>query len=234
MKTYSCIIVDDDEIDRLTVLSYAKRFSWLTIAGVFENASTALTFLENNTVDITFLDIEMPGESGIELRKKALTIPVCVFISSHFESAAETFEIQTLDFIVKPFKFPRFEQTMHRIEEFMNIKIKADLYEQTIGGDAIYVKSGTEKVKIRLHEILYLEALKNYTVIVTETERHYILKGLTEFLTETFFRQFVRIHRSFAVNPTKINKVNASEIELVNGTNVPIGRSYKNDIQHQL
>lgn len=234
MKQYSCIIVDDDEIDRLTVVSYAKKFPWISISGVFENAYTALSFLENNTTDIAFLDIEMPGASGIELRKKALTIPVCVFISSHFESAAETFEIQTLDFIVKPFKFPRFEQTMHRIEEFMNIKIKADLYEQTIGGDAIYVKSGTEKVKIRLHEILYLEALKNYTVIVTESDRHYVLKGLTEFLTDDFFRQFVRIHRSFAILPTNIKKVNSNEIELVNGTNLPVGRSYKNDLQNLL
>ncbi|MBN8567966.1 MAG: response regulator transcription factor [Flavobacteriales bacterium] len=234
MKVFSCIIVDDDEMDRLVVQSYAKRFLNLKVIGVFESAEKALLFLNQNEVDIAFLDIEMPGESGIELRKKALSIPVCVFISSHTESAAQTFEIQTLDFIVKPFKFPRFEQTMHRIEEFMNIKIKADLYEQTIGGDAIYVKSGTEKVKIRLHEILYLEALKNYTVIVTEIERHYVLKGLSEFLTDDLFRQFVRIHRSFAVMPTKINKVNASEIELVNGTNLPIGRSFKNDLHKQL
>ena len=119
MKPFRCIIVDDDEMDKLLVVSYAKRFSSLQIAGIFETAESALSFLENNPVDVAFLDIEMPGKSGLELRKKALEIPVCVFISSHSESAIETFELQTLDFIVKPFKFPRFEQMMHRLEEFM-------------------------------------------------------------------------------------------------------------------
>jgi len=100
--------VDDDEMDRLVVQSYAKRFLNLKVIGVFESAEKALLFLDHNMADIAFLDIEMSGESGIQLRKKALSIPVCVFISSHAESAAETFEIQTLDFIVKPFQFTRF------------------------------------------------------------------------------------------------------------------------------
>lgn len=234
MKVFSCIIVDDDEMDRLVVQSYAKRFLNIKVIGVFESAEKALVFLDHNEVDIVFLDIEMPGESGIQLRKKALSIPVCVFISSHAESAAETFEIQTLDFIVKPFKFPRFEQTVERIEEYMNIKTKADLYEQTIGGDAIFVKSGSEKIKIRLHEILYLEALKNYTVIVTETHRHYVLKGLSEFILDDLFRSFIRIHKSFAVIKNKIQKINASEIELINGKLLPLGRSYKINLQNQL
>lgn len=234
MKVFSCIIVDDDEMDRLVVQSYAKRFLNLKVIGVFESAEKALLFLDHNMADIAFLDIEMSGESGIQLRKKALSIPVCVFISSHAESAAETFEIQTLDFIVKPFKFPRFEQTVERIEEYMNIKTKADLYEQTVGGDAIYVKKGTEKVKIRLHEILYLEALKNYTVIVTETQRHYVLKGLSEFLSDDLFRSFIRIHRSFAVIKNKIQKVNTNEVELINGKSLPLGRSYKTQLQNQL
>ncbi|WP_246011586.1 LytR/AlgR family response regulator transcription factor [Flavobacterium piscinae] len=234
MKVFSCIIVDDDEMDRLVVQSYAKRFLNLNVIGVFESAEKALLFLNQNEVDIAFLDIEMPGESGIELRKKALSIPVCVFISSHAESAAETFEIQTLDFIVKPFKFARFEQTIQRIEEFMNIKTKADLYEQTIGGDAIYVKSGTEKVKIRLHEILYFEALKNYTVIVTESERHYVLKGLSEFLSDDLFRSFIRIHRSFAVQKQHIEKIISNEIHLINDKTIPIGRSYKKNLSNLL
>ena len=116
MKPFNCIIVDDDEMDRLAVLSYAKRFSTLNVIGIFDSAEKALVFIDNNPVEIAFLDIEMPGASGLELRKKALEIPVCVFISSHSESAAETFELQTLDFIVKPFKFPRFEQSVKRIE----------------------------------------------------------------------------------------------------------------------
>lgn len=231
MKPYNCIIVDDDEMDRLVVVSYAKKFSLLNIAGVFDSAEKALSFLDNNTIDVIFLDIEMPGTSGIELRKKALEIPVCVFISSHTESAAETFELQTLDFIVKPFKFPRFEETVKRIEEFMEVRLKASLFEASIGGDVVYVKTGYNQIKVKLHEILYLEALKNYTILVTEEKRHCVLSNLGEILQEEKFQSFVRIHRSFAVQKQFVQKIKSQEIELIGGKTVPIGRSYKDNIE---
>ena len=230
MKQFDCIIVDDDEMDRLVVVSYAKRFSTLNIVGVFESAEKALLFIENNTIDIAFLDIELKGASGIELRQKALEIPVCVFISSHSESAAETFELQTLDFIVKPFKFPRFEQTMKRIEEFMEVRLKASLFEASIGGDVVYVKTGHEQIKVKMHEILYLEALKNYTILVTEAKRHCVLSNLGEILQEEKFNSFIRIHRSFAVQKQFINKIGSQEIELKNMISIPVGRSYKDNL----
>ena len=230
MKPFDCIIVDDDEMDKLAVVSYAKRFSTLNIVGVFDSAEKALTFLENNTIEVAFLDIELKGASGIELRQKALEIPVCVFISSHSESAAETFELQTLDFIVKPFKFPRFEQTVKRIEEFMEIRLKASLFESSIGGDAVYVKTGHDQIKVKLHEILYLEALKNYTILVTEGKRHCVLSNLGEILQEEKFSSFIRIHRSFAVQKQFIQKIGSQEIELKNNVSIPVGRSFKDTI----
>lgn len=230
MKPFDCIIVDDDEMDKLAVVSYAKRFSTLNIVGVFDSAEKALTFLENNTIEVAFLDIELKGASGIELRQKALEIPVCVFISSHSESAAETFELQTLDFIVKPFKFPRFEQTVKRIEEFMEIRLKASLFESSIGGDAVYVKTGHNQIKVKLHEILYLEALKNYTILVTEGKRHCVLSNLGEILQEEKFSSFIRIHRSFAVQKQFIQKIGSQEIELKNNVTIPVGRSFKDNL----
>ena len=230
MKPFDCIIVDDDEMDRLVVVSYAKKFTALNIVGVFDNAEKALNFLSTNDVDIAFLDIEMTGESGIELRKKAFEIPVCVFISSHSESAAETFELQTLDFIVKPFKLPRFEQTVKRIEEFMEVRLKASLFESSIGGDSVYVKTGYDQIKVKLHEILYLEALGNYTVLVTDTKRHCVLLNLGEILQQNEFRSFVRIHRSFAIQKQFIQKIGSNEIVLTNNSAIPIGRSYKDGL----
>jgi two-component system LytT family response regulator len=230
MKTFDCIIVDDEEIDRLVVVSYAKRFSSLNIVGVFDSAEKALKFLSTNSVAVAFLDIELEGASGLELRRKAFEIPVCVFISSHSESAAETFELQTLDFIVKPFKFPRFEQMMKRLEEFMEVRTKANLFEATLGGDTVYVKTGHEQVKVKLHEIIYLEALKNYTILVTENKRHCVLSNLGEILQEEKFGSFLRIHRSFAVQKQYIQKIGTQEIELNNGNSIPIGRSFKDNL----
>ncbi|WP_289664496.1 LytR/AlgR family response regulator transcription factor [Flavobacterium panacagri] len=230
MKKYSCIIVDDDEIDRLTVVSYAKKFPVLDILGVFESAEEAVPFLEKQKVDILFLDIDMPGLNGIEFRKQALEVPVCVFITAHPEHAVESFQIETLDFIVKPLKLDRFTQTINRIEEFMEIKLKASLFEASIGGDTIYIKEGHEQTKVKLHEILYLEALKDYTLVVTERKRHCVLSSIGNLLKEDHFQSFVRIHRSYAVQKQYVQKINSTEIVLNNAAIIPIGRSYKENL----
>ncbi|MFD2942731.1 LytR/AlgR family response regulator transcription factor [Flavobacterium notoginsengisoli] len=230
MKKYSCIIVDDDEIDRLTVVSYARKFPVLDILGVFESAEQAVPFLEKQKIDILFLDIDMPGLNGIEFRKQALEVPVCVFITAHPEHAVESFQIETLDFIVKPLKLDRFTQTINRIEEFMEIKLKASLFEASIGGDTIYIKEGHEQTKVKLHEILYLEALKDYTLVVTERKRHCVLSSIGNLLKEDHFQSFVRIHRSYAVQKQYVQKINSNEIVLNNDAVIPIGRSYKENL----
>ncbi|KRB54511.1 LytTR family DNA-binding domain-containing protein [Flavobacterium sp. Root186] len=230
MKKYSCIIVDDDEIDRLTVLSFAKKFPILDILGVFDSAEDALPFIEEKKVDILFLDIDMPDLSGIEFRKQALEIPVCVFITAHPEHAVESFQIETLDFIVKPLKLDRFTQTLSRIEEFMEIKLKASLFEASIGGDTIYIKEGHDQTKVKLHEILYLEALKDYTLIITDKKRHCVLSSIGNLLKEDHFQSFIRIHRSYAVQKQFIQKMNSTEIILNNNVAIPVGRSYKENL----
>lgn len=230
MTHFNCVIIDDDEIDRLTVVSYAKRIPNLTIVGIFESAVEAAATINEQPIDILFLDIDMPGENGLAFRKKMLEVPVCIFITSHPEHAVESFELETLDFIVKPFKFQRFEQTMKRIEEFMEIKHKAQLFESSIGGDVIYIKEGHQQTKVKLHDILYLEALKDYTLVVTPQKRHCVLSSIGTLLKENHFHSFVRIHRSYAVQKQYVKKINPYEIELNNNVLIPIGRSYKDNL----
>lgn len=230
MKKYTCIIIDDDEIDRLTVLSFAKKFLILDILGVFDSAEDALPFIEKQKVDILFLDIDMPELNGIEFRKQAMEIPVCIFITAHPEHAVESFQIETLDFIVKPLKLERFAQTVNRIEEFMEIRLKASLFEASIGGDTIYIKEGHDQTKVKLHEILYLEALKDYTLIITDKKRHCVLSSIGNLLKEDHFQSFIRIHRSYAVQKQFIQKMNSTEIILNNNITIPVGRSYKENL----
>jgi DNA-binding LytR/AlgR family response regulator len=230
MLQFNCVIIDDDEIDRLTVVSYAKRFPSLNILATFQSAHEALYTIENEKVDILFLDIDMPGLSGLDFRKKALEVPVCIFITAHPEHAVESFELETLDFIIKPIKFDRFAQAMQRIEEFMEIRLKAALFESSIGGDTIYIKEGHEQTKVKLHDILYLEALKDYTLIITNQKRHCVLATIGALLKESHFQSFIRVHRSFAVQKQYIQKINAQEIQLSNNALIPIGRSYKDNL----
>jgi two-component system, LytTR family, response regulator len=230
MRKINCIIIDDDEIDRIMVVSFVKRFDNLNLLGAFESAEDALIAIENVTVDALFLDIDMPGLSGLAFRKQTMHIPVCIYITAHPEHAVESFELDTLDFIVKPLKFDRFSQCMKRIEEFMEIKHKAQLFESSIGGDTIYIKEGHEQTKVKLHDILYLEALKDYTLVVTDKKRHCVLSSIGNLLKEVHFQSFIRIHRSFAVQKQYIKKINCHDLELNNDSVIPLGRSYKDNL----
>ena len=226
----NCVIVDDSEIDRLTVVAYAKRFPVLNIAGVFSCAEDALLFISKENVDVLFLDIDLDGSSGVDLRKKVPEIPCCIFITSHPESAVESFEVETLDFIVKPFKFDRFEQAIRRLTEFMELRLKADLFEASIGGDSIYIKEGHEQTKVKLHDILYIEALKDYSLLITQEKRHCVLANIGALLKEVNFKSFIRVHRSFAVQKQYVQKISSQELILHNNVAIPIGRSFKENL----
>ncbi len=231
MKKFNCIIVDDDEIDRLTVLSYVKKVDTINVIGVFDTVKEAFDCITKNTIDILFLDIDMPESSGLELRKQALTVPVCIFITAHPEHAVESFELNALDFIVKPIHANRFLQTISRINEFMDIKHKASLFETTMGDDIIYIKEGHQQTKIKLHDVLYLEALKDYTIIVTPQKRHCVLHSIGNLLKEPHFKLFIRVHRSYAIQKLAVQKIITNEVELINKILIPVGRSYKDNLQ---
>jgi len=226
----NCIIVDDSEIDRLTVVAYAKKFPALNVVGVFASAEDALEFISRESVDVLFLDIDLEGSCGVDLRKKAPEIPCCIFITSHPEYAVESFEVETLDFIVKPIKYERFEQAVRRLTEFMELRLKADLFEASIGGDSIYIKEGHEQTKVKLHDILYIEALKDYSLLITEEKRHCVLANIGALLKEFNFKSFIRVHRSFAVQKQYVQKISSNELILHNNTTIPIGRTFKENL----
>ena len=230
MEKIRCIIVDDIEIDRLMVSSYVSKFSNFEILGVFADAKKAIECIENNKVDVLFLDIDMPNISGIELRKKACEIPVCVFITSHPEYAVESFELEALDYIVKPLTAVRFSHTIKRIEEYMDIKNKATLFEATIGGGSMYIKEGTKETKINVSDVLYLEALKNYTIINTKNNKHRVLLNIGLLLKDENFHSFIRVHRGYAVQKHFIKKFSSNEIVLDDATLIPVGRNYKDNL----
>jgi two-component system LytT family response regulator len=231
MKKYNCIIVDDDEVARLKVVSIARKFPVFNIVGHYSSSTTAFLVAEKEKIDVLFLDIDMPSMSGLTLRKKLANIPVCVFITSHPEHAAETYELETLDFIVKPLREERFAQTVSRIEEFMEVKHKADLYEASFGDDFIYIKDGYEKIKVKLHEIWYIEALKDYCILVTAHKRYCVFSGIGNLLKDDHFHQFIRIHRSYAVQKHFIEKINTNDITLINQIKLPIGNSFKENLK---
>lgn len=231
MSQLKCIIVDDEEVDRLMVVAFAKRFPMLSIVGIYSSSTDALLAIEKEKIDVLFLDIDMPEINGIEFRKKALVVPVCVYISGHSEYAAESFDLEALDFIVKPIRLERFERTMQRIEHYFEIKEKAQLFELSFGDNSIYIKEGNERHKLNMFDILYLEALKDYTLLVTAQKKHCIWSNLGSLLKQESFQLFVRIHKSYAVQKQFVTKSSATELILSNDMVIPIGRNFKENVK---
>ena len=224
--TYNAIIVDDNEIDRLNTFMHARKYPFLNIIGRFDNASTAADFLENNKVDVLLLDIDMPEMNGLEFRRKVGNTQACIFITSYPDYALEGFELAALDFLVKPLQNERFQMAMNRLHDYLDVVHKATLFECSLGADAIFIKDGHNQIKVQLHDILYLEALKDYTRIVTAQKKYCVLSILGNLLQEAAFKTFVRIHRSYAVQKHFISKISAQQV-YINTIALPIGRTYK-------
>lgn len=226
LRTYNTIIVDDNEIDQLHTLMHAKKYPFLDITGRFYTAEEALDFLQKNKVDILLLDIDMEGMDGHELRRLTGEHQACIFITSYPDYAVESFELAALDFLVKPVEAGRFEKAMERLKTYLEIVHKAALFESSLGTDAIFIKDGHQQVKIQLHDILYLEALKDYTRIVTAEKSYCVLSILGNLLQEAAFKTFIRIHRSYAVQKNFISKISTQQV-FINDISLPIGRTFK-------
>ncbi|WP_018630633.1 LytR/AlgR family response regulator transcription factor [Niabella aurantiaca] len=228
--TYHCIIVDDDEIDRLTTLSFVKKYPFLSVTGVYDNATAALAEIEQTRPRILLLDIDMEGTNGLELRGQLLQIEACIFITSYPDYALESFELAALDFLVKPLKADRFAASMKRLEDYLLLRKKSALLDHSLNGDTIFIKDGHEQIKIKAADILYLEALKDYTGIITRQKKYCVLASLGNLLKDPSFGSFIRVHRSYAVQKHFIDRINAQEV-LIGTIKIPIGRSYKEALQ---
>lgn len=225
MSDLKCIIIDDNELDRLMVESLVRKFSFLKLTGVYSNVIEALDHLAKGDVDVLFSDIDMPEITGLELRRKMKSIPVCVFITSYAEYAVDGFDADALDFLVKPVNLERFTRTANRIREYMDLRKKATKPE--FDNESVFLKEGHGHVKIVVNDILYIEALKDFTKIVTTDKQYCVSLSFGNLLNEGVFSSFVRVHRSFAVPTKQIHKIQSQKIELQNGVSIPIGRSYK-------
>ena len=227
---FKCAIIDDDELDRLVLLSQLRKYPLLEVTGAYDSAEQFLQFAEIKHIEVLFLDVDLPGMSGIELRKKLDIIPACIFISSHPEFAADSYMLDTLDFITKPYTPDRFYITYQRIENYFELKYKAQLYDTTIGGDCFFIKEGHNQTKLKLYDIIYLEALKDYTKIVSVNKNHLVLFSIGNLLKESQFKSFVRIHRSYAVQRNYINSIRTNNLVLQNNVILPIGEKYKTNV----
>lgn len=226
---YKCVILDDNEIDRLTALSLVRKYPFLNVEAMYSTPKDLLAEINEINPQVLFLDIDMPEMSGIELRKELLNVPACIFITSYPDYALESFEVSALDYLLKPVNINRFDMAMKRLKEYLALIDAPNQTEYNMDQDSFYIKEGTQQVKISLSDVLYLEALKDYTGIITRQKKHFVLSNLGKLLLQPIFESFVRIHRSYAVQKSKIDKIDSSNV-YINNIHLPIGRNYKNNL----
>ncbi|WP_172281933.1 LytR/AlgR family response regulator transcription factor [Chryseobacterium sp. LAM-KRS1] len=224
-----CMIIDDDELDRLVLQHHINQYDNIEIVASFDSAEKAIPYLDL-PVDVLFIETKLPGMSGIEFCKLAYKIPICIFMSSHCEFAAEAFELDILDFIKKPLKTDRIHHSLQKLLDFLEMKEKSECLDILLGENTIKIKEGSTILQIKITDILYLEALKDYTRIVTSEKKHCILDSLGNLLHQNHFDSFVRIHRSYAVPKYLIRSKTSHEVELTHKIKLPIGRSYKDNL----
>ena len=224
------IIIDDEPLAINVLKNYVEQIKELKLVNTFSNAVDASTFLQSNEVDIIFLDIHMPILDGLEFLKTLHETPMVIITTAHDEFALESFELEVLDYLVKPIPFPRFLKAVNRIIKLKQVNDSAE--KKGINDHpSIFVKVDKKKLqKIYLDEIVVIESLKDYIRIKTTTGKYIVHRTLSSFTDELPSDQFIRIHRSFTICIDKVQVVEGNSVEIDN-TRYTIGRSYINEVK---
>jgi DNA-binding LytR/AlgR family response regulator len=225
------VIVEDDEIDRLSVETEADKFPFLKRIASCSHPLEAAELISKYHPDILFLDIEMPGISGLQLVKMLSGEKILpVFITSHPEFALESYEIEAFDYLLKPLTAGRFARCALRLRDFCQLRVKAFAFEKEQESGVLLIKQGYERCKLQMQDILYVEAMKDYTRIVVPGRQYLVLTTLSSMQEKLPADQFIRIHRSYIVHVDKIISIKGNKIYLPD-YELPVGKLYKNALR---
>ena len=228
-----CLIIDDEPLAINVIKSYIEQIEDLELINTFSNSIEGLNFLKNNTIDVIFLDINMPVLDGINFIKSLENPPLLIITSAYDQFAIETYELDVLDYLVKPIEFPRLMKAVNKINKRLNNTTKAPL-ETNKENAFIFVKIDKKKMKkIFLNEILVIESLKDYLKISTTSGKFIIHSTLSDFTNLLPERDFIRIHRSYTIAIDKIDAVEGNSIE-IEGLRYVIGRSYIDEVKQKI
>ena len=223
-----CIIVDDEPLAIEILETYVSRMEHLTLCATFRNAISAFTYLQQNSVDLIFLDIQMPKLSGIDFVKTLRTRPKVIFTTAFRDYALDGFDLEVVDYLLKPIPFDRFMKAVAKANLNPTLTAPEQQHAPIAKDDALYFKVDKKTVKCRPSEIIFIESNKDYVKIRT-AEKEIVTQLTISSLEETLPGYFLRVHRSFIINLHKVDAFSATDIDL-GSIQIPIGRNYKNDV----
>lgn len=222
----NCLVVDDEPIARSGLLEHIGQIDFLYAAGECKSALEANAILQKTKIDLLFLDIQMPKITGIDFLKTNPLLPPVIFTTAYSEYAIEGYELDILDYLLKPISFNRFYKAALKAQEYFNLKKQSNVPAED---PYFFIKSNQRIEKILISDVLYVEGMANYIVVHT-LQKKYIayltFKGIEEQLPTHLF---IRIHRSYLVAINAIKSINTEEVVLPN-TTLPISKNFKEQV----
>jgi len=222
-----CMVVDDEPIARKGLEEYIAEIPYLKHAGSFENATAAAQFLSVNSVDLMLLDIRMPRLSGIDFLKSIKEPPLVIFTTAFPQYALESYELNVLDYLVKPISLERFKKATQKVLDYFLLK-----HPQTLP-DYFFIKCNQQLEKILFNEVLFVEAMQNYCIIHTASRKLICYVTLTAMVEKLPGDRFMKVHKSFIVCLNKILTLDGHAI-LIGTSRIPISRSLKAEIMNRI
>jgi DNA-binding LytR/AlgR family response regulator len=229
----NCIIIDDEPLARKGLKEYIEDVDFLTLCGDFDSPLKATGLMGTTNVQLIFLDIQMPKITGLDFFKTLQHPPPVIFITAYPQYALDGFELNALDYLVKPVSFERFLKAALKAKEFYEIREKNVAEARNAQAEFFFIKSDNKLVKIAFNEILFVEALQNYVIIHT-SERKYItyltFKSVEEYLPAN---DFIKTHKSYIVAASRIESIEGNNIR-VKQHHIPVSRNLKEEVMQKL
>lgn len=225
----NCVLIDDEPLAIKVLQNYFANFADFEVIGTFNNSLEGLDFINSNNVDAVFLDINMPMMSGFELISLIENKTKVIITTAFREFAAESYDLEVLDYLVKPIPLPRFIKCINKITTEFNLKNNIKL-ESHRTEPHLFIKVDKKMVKVNFDEILFIEGMKEYIKVVTVDKTYITHKSLTSLTEELPLDRFIRIHKSYTIAVSKVKTIEGNRIQIQSYT-LPIGRNYSKDVK---
>ena len=230
-----CMAIDDEPLALQQITAYIGKVPFLELAAQCQSALEAHQFLQDDTVDVIFCDINMPDLNGMDFIKTLTAPPLVVFTTAYAEYAVEGFKVNAIDYLLKPFGLQDFMRAANRIRDRLTPATSTPPSTVNMEDDTIFLKTEYRIVKVSISDIRYIEAMSEYLKVYLESESKPIITLLSmKKMEERLPDYFMRIHRSYIINLTKIQEVNKNRVIMDADTYLPIGDMYKDAFQSYL
>ena len=228
-----CIIADDEQLARQLLKGYVEKLPHLELVAECKNAVEVLSVLQDQPVDLMLLDIQMPDLTGIDLLKAVQNPPMVIFTTAYKEYALEGYELNVVDYMLKPISFDRFIRGVNKAQDLVKLKNggiaqKSEPVQES-SRQYISVKADHKLYKIDCQDILYIEGMREYVAINTKDKKIMTLESLKKLEEILPSEAFIRVHKSFIVNKNQIQSLNGNQLELKDKM-IPVGKSYKREV----